>query len=84
MLDKLHKVVLLSFLLTVLLGITPMTYNALNQAPIKQQTELRLSLVHQSQAIDTSVSEALALAREARTIAEQLCISSVGAANCQR
>lgn len=84
MLDRLHKVVLLSFVLTVLLGITPMAYNAIQYTPIQQQKELRLALVHQSQDIDTSVSEALALAREARTLAEQLCVNSVGVANCQR
>ncbi|MGF6221662.1 hypothetical protein [Pseudomonas sp. YL-218 TE3947] len=83
MLSK-HTGMVLTFLLTVLLGYTPLAQNAAQYTPIQQQTEFRLALVHQSQAIDTSISDALALAREARVLAEQLCISSVGAANCQR
>ena len=84
MLPKLHKAVLLSFVLTMLLGVTPMAYNALQYTAIQQQLELKRSLVLQSHNIDTSTSYALALAKEASSLAEQLCISSVGAINCQR
>ena len=83
MLSK-HRGMVLTFLLTVILGYTPLAQNAAQYTPIQQQTEFRLDLVHQSQDIDTSISEALALAKEARALAEQLCISSVGAINCQR
>lgn len=83
MLSK-HKGMVLTFLLTVILGYTPLAQNAAQYTPIQQQTEFRLDLVHQSHDIDTSISEALALAKEARALAEQLCINSVGAINCQR
>lgn len=83
MLSK-YKGMVLTFLLTVILGYTPLAQNAAQYTPIQQQTEFRLDLVYQSHDIDTSISEALALAKEARALAEQLCISSVGAINCQR
>ncbi|AZE61380.1 MULTISPECIES: hypothetical protein [Pseudomonas] len=77
-----HKVFLVTFVLTVLMGVSPVAYNAKMYDERQQQHQIRSTLIIQDRDINRSTDSAILLAKEARMLAEQLCIKSIGATAC--
>lgn len=77
-----HKVFLVTFVLTMLMGVSPVAYNAKMYDERQQQQQIHSTLIIQDRDINRSTDSAITLAKEARSLAEQLCIKSIGATAC--